>query len=90
MPRLAGAQDALGVLEPREQLFPRGRLHRLPDLARRLALEAAQVGQRVAHRRPRRRLGDVGAQRVVEVEHLASRSWRMQTAVNVFVIEPMR
>ncbi len=69
VPRLAGPQDALGVLEPREQLLPRGRLHRLPDLARRLALEAAQMGQRVAHRRPGRHLGDVGAERIVEVEH---------------------
>ena len=68
MPRLSWPEHALGVLEASEQLLPGRRGQRLPDLARRLALEPAQVRERVADREPDRRLGDVRAQRVVEVE----------------------
>ncbi len=68
VPGFARTQDALGVLEPGQKLLPRRRLHRLPHLAGRLALQAAQVRERVADSRAGRHLGDVRAERIVEVE----------------------
>ncbi len=90
MPALAGPQDELGVLEAGDQLLARRRLHRLPDLAWRLALEAGEVAER--HRAPSgpRRLGEVRAERGVELEDVRVASCMTQTAVNVFVIEPIR
>ena len=90
VPRLARPQHALGVLQPADQLLAGGRPQRLPDLAGgsrckplRCANPSATVGPAGASGRCVRR----GSPRSSTI---ASRSWRMQTAVNVFVIEPMR
>ncbi len=55
--------------EAGEQALARRRLERLPDVAGRLALEAAQVRERVPHGRAGRDLGHVRPQRIVEVDH---------------------
>ena len=68
MPQLAGPKHELGVLEAGDQLLARRWLHRLPDLAGRLALDAGQVAERHPHRRADGRLGEVRAQRRLEVD----------------------
>ena len=68
VPPGAGVEHLLGVPGPGEQLLARRRLHRLPDLARRLALEPGGVREHAADRRPVRTLGEVRGERVVERE----------------------
>ena len=63
-----GASTCSASAVPREQLLAARRLHRLPDLARRLALEPGGVREHPAERRPVRALGQVRRQRVVERE----------------------
>ena len=68
VPPRARVEHLLRVGGPGEQLLARGRLHRLPDLARRLALEARRVRQHAPERRPVGALGEVRRQRIVERE----------------------
>ena len=68
VPPRARIEHLLRVRGAGEQLLARRRLHRLPDLARRLALEPGGVREHAAERRPVRALGKVRGQRVVERE----------------------
>ena len=68
VPQLAGPKHELGILEAGDQLLAGRRLHRLPDLTGRLALDAGEVAERHPHRRPDRRLRQVRAQRRLEVD----------------------
>ena len=68
VPPRAGVEHLLRVGGAGEQLLARRRLHRLPDLAGRLALEAGGVREHAAERRPVRALGEVLVERVVERE----------------------
>ncbi len=68
VPLLAGTEDELGVLEASDQLLTGGRLHRLPDLARRLALQAGQVTEGHPHRRADRGLGNGRTERRVQLD----------------------
>ena len=68
MPLLAGPQDLLGILEARDQLLARRRLHRLPDLPGRLALDSRQMAERHADRRADRCLWKVGAEWRLEID----------------------
>ena len=63
---------------------------RLPDLAGRLALDPGQVGERLPHSRPDRGLGDVVRSAASSSSRPSAPSCMTQTAVNVFVIEPIR
>jgi hypothetical protein len=64
---LAGPQDELGILEAGDQLLAGRRLHGLPDLSRRLALDARHMAEGHPDRRPDRSLGKVGPHRGVEL-----------------------
>ena len=90
VPLLAGLEDELGVLEPGDELLAGRRLHRLPDLPGRLALDAGHVAEGHPDRRADRRLGEIRAQRRLELEPAFGDELHESTAVNVFVIEPMR
>src|SRR4029077_4880492 len=68
VPQLAWAKHELGVLEAGDQLLARGWLHRLPDLAGRLALDTGQVAESHPHRRADGRLREVRAQRRLGVD----------------------
>ena len=63
VPLLARPKDELGVLEAGDQLLARRRLHRLPDLARRLALDAGEMARAPcgSSARPAPRAGRCGA-----------------------------
>ena len=69
VPGGVAGEHLLRLAEPREQLLLTGEDERLPDLARRLALEPRRVSQHPAQRRrPVLDLGQVLLEPVVEVE----------------------
>ena len=62
-------QHLLGLGEPAEQLVDGRSLHALPEVTRRLPLEARVVGEHSPDRRPRvRGLGEVVSEPVVQLE----------------------
>ena len=68
VPPRARIEHLLCLGGPGEQILARRRLHRLPDLPRRLALEPGEVREHAADRRPVRALRQVRGERVVERE----------------------
>jgi len=66
VPPRAGLKHLLRLRRARKQLFPARRPQRLPDLTRRLALQAGRVREHAPDRRGVRTLGQVCRQRVVE------------------------
>ena len=68
MPPGSGRERLLGVHRALDELLARRRLHGLPDLAGRLALEAGGVREHPPERRRVRALRDVEVERVVERE----------------------